>query len=76
MTVARPLDPLEAAVRAGAINALRRRAEAIRKLAAPGISALDGYRPAVVVITSESATALKIARSWDAIAAKLEAEAA
>ena len=42
MSAARPLDPLEAAITAAAATALRRRAEAIRKRAADGVTALDG----------------------------------
>jgi hypothetical protein len=74
MAAALPHDPLEAAVLAGAINALRRRAAAIRKHAAPGIIVLD-RSPPVVEITSESATSLKIAKSFDEIADDLETEA-
>jgi hypothetical protein len=69
-----PVDPLEADVLSGAIRALRNRAAAIRKRAAPGVTRLD--RPPGVIVTSESATALRIAKDFDAIAAELEAEAA
>jgi len=67
-------DPLEAAMTAAVISVLRRRAAAIRERAAPGVTRLD--RPPVVIITSESETALRIAKDFDAIAAELEAEAA
>jgi len=65
-----PVDPLESAVLAGAVRALRRRAEAIRKRAAPGVTRLD--RPPVVIVTSESATSYKIAKDFDAIADAIE----
>jgi len=38
------------------VRALRRRAEAIRKKAAPGVTVLDGCKP-VVVVDSKSAHA-------------------
>jgi hypothetical protein len=66
-------DPFEAAIAEAAIRALRRRANAIRQRAAPGVTRLD--RPPVVIITSESATALRIAKDFEAIADSLEAEA-
>ncbi len=69
------LDPLESAIRASAVRALRRRAEAVRKGAADGVTVLDGYAPPVLSVTSEAATAFKIAKDWDQIAAELEAEA-
>jgi hypothetical protein len=47
-------DPLEAAIAAGAVAALRRRAEAIRARASANITILD--RPPVRIVTSESAT--------------------
>jgi len=72
---AQPFDPLEMAIVAAAARALRRRAEAIRKRAAPGVTALDGYQPLVFVVTSEAAHALRIARDWDSMAAELEREA-
>jgi hypothetical protein len=67
-------DPLEAEIVTGAIRALRRRAEAIRERATPGVTILD-RRPPVRIITSESATALRIAKDFDAIADAIEAEA-
>jgi hypothetical protein len=67
------VDPFEAAMIAGAINALRRRAEAIRARASVGVTRLD--QSPVVIITSESATALRIAKDFDRIADDL-AEAA
>jgi hypothetical protein len=66
-------DPLEAAIAEAAIRALRRRANAIRQRAAPGVTRLD--RPPVVIVTSESAHALRIARDFEAIADSLESEA-
>jgi hypothetical protein len=71
---ARP-DQFEAAITSAAVRALRKRAEALRKGASVGIAVLD-RRPVVLVITSESATALRIAKSWDTIASDLEAESA
>jgi hypothetical protein len=69
---AQPLDPLEAAIRAAAARALRRRADAIRKRAAVGVTVLD-RSPPVLVVTSESATALRIARDFSDLAGDLEA---
>jgi hypothetical protein len=66
-------DRLEAAIAAGAVAALRRRAEAIRARASVGVTILD--RPPVRILTSESATALRIAKDFDRIADVL-AEAA
>jgi len=76
MSAAEPFDPLETAIAAGAVRALRQHAEAIRKRAADGVTALDGYRPLVLVIESKAAHAFKIARDWDSIAAALEREGA
>ena len=67
-------DAFERAILTSSINALRRRAEALRKRASIGVVVLDCYRRPVLVITSESATAFKIAKSWDAVASDLEAE--
>jgi hypothetical protein len=64
---------LELAFRHGAVRVLRRRAEALRKRASDGVIALD-CTPAVIVLESESAHALRIARDWDRIASELEAE--
>ncbi len=68
-------DPLEAAFLAGTISALRRRAEALRQRAQPGVTALDGYQPIVIVVASESATAIKIAKDFERIADELASEA-
>jgi hypothetical protein len=68
-----PVDPFESAMLSGAIRALRRRANAIRQRAAPGVTRLD--RPPVVIVTSESAHALRIAKDFEAIADSLESEA-
>ncbi len=73
------LDPdlaLERAITDGAIAALRRRAETIRKRASISVIVLDGYQPVVVVLTSESAHAYRTARDFDAIASELEMEGA
>jgi hypothetical protein len=67
------VDPLEAEIVTGAIRALRRRAEAIRARASANITIID--RPPVRILTSESATALRIAKDFDRIADDL-AEAA
>ncbi len=72
--IARYLDPIEAVIVAGAVQALRRRAQAIRKRASSGVTVFDGYRPVVVVLTSESAHAYRTARDFDSIASELEAE--
>jgi hypothetical protein len=68
-----PVDPLELAISVAVTRALRRRAEAIRKRAAP-VVVLDGYRPAVRILESKAAHLHRIARDLDAIAAELEAE--
>jgi len=52
----------------GAVRALRRRAEAIRKKAALGVTSLDGYQPVVLVVDSKAAHLFRIARDWSAIA--------
>jgi hypothetical protein len=66
-------DALEADILAGAVRALRRRAALLRKKAASGVTVVDGYRRPVLIVTSESAHAFKIAKSFDEIAADLEA---
>ncbi len=68
------LDPLETAIEAAVVRALRRRAEALRQRAAQGVDVLD-CSPPVLVIESKSAHAFKIARDLDAIAAAVKAEA-
>lgn len=65
-------DPFERAITAAAVLALRRRAKSIRNRASVGVTVLD-RSPPVMVITSESATALRIAKSFDLIAAEIEA---
>jgi hypothetical protein len=60
---------LEVAITAAAVRALRHRAEAIRKRASVGVTVLDrGRQRSVIQITSESATSLKIAKSFADIA--------
>jgi hypothetical protein len=77
MSDALPLDPLEHAITIAATRALRARAAVLRKRAAGGVTVVNcGDRPPVVVVASESAHALKIARDFDRIAAALEAERA
>jgi hypothetical protein len=74
LVIAEPsADPLEAAIALGAVRALHRRADAIRARASVGVTILD-RRPAVRIVTSESARAFKIARDFDAITDDLEAE--
>jgi len=65
--------PLEGEMIAAAARALRRRATALRKRAAPGVTVLDGYAKPVLVIASETAHALRIARDWERVARELEA---
>ena len=75
MSAVPPLDPLERAIGAAAARALRKRASLLRAKASTGVTVIDrGQRPPVLVVASKSATFLKIAKSWDAIAAELEAE--
>jgi hypothetical protein len=65
------IDPLESALVAGAITALRNRAVALRKRATIGVTVLD-RRPVVLVVTSEAAHALRVARDWEAVANEME----
>jgi hypothetical protein len=60
-------NSLELVFRRGAVRVLRRRAEALH-----GVTVLD--RTPVVVVESESAHILRMARDWDRIASELEAE--
>jgi hypothetical protein len=63
----------EAAIRDGAVKALRRRAALLQQAAALGVDVLDqGHRPPVRAIASEAALALRIARDWDRIADEIE----
>lgn len=64
-------DPLEAAIRAGAIAALRRRAERQRRIAADWT--VTGPR-GEVIRSGEGAIALRIAAALDEAADELEAE--
>jgi hypothetical protein len=68
-----PADPLEAAVLAGAIRALRNRAAMVRARASDGVAFLDGYRPSVIIIESKAAHLYRIARDLDRVASELEA---
>jgi hypothetical protein len=70
-----PVDPLEAAIAAGTVAALRRCATAIRQRAAP-VVVLDGYRPVVRIFESKAAHLHRIARDFDEIADAIEAEGA
>jgi hypothetical protein len=69
-----PVDPFEAALLAGAINALRNRAAAIRARASIGVTILD-RRPPVVIVESKAAHLYRIARDLERVASDLEAEA-
>jgi len=73
MSAAQPRDPLEADMVGGAVRALRGRADALRKRAAPGGTGLD-REPPVIIVASEAPHSLKIARDLDRIADALEAE--
>jgi hypothetical protein len=64
-------DSFEAAFVAGAVRALRNRAAALKARASVGVTILD-RRPPVRVVTSESATDLRIADSWESIADEME----
>ncbi len=59
---------LKRAFIAGAISALRRRAEALRARAALGKTVTNA---GVVIIASEAAHALRIARDWETLADEL-----
>jgi hypothetical protein len=63
-------DPLEAAIVASAVRALRRRAGAQSEKAAAGVSLCGS--PPVVIVASEARRALDIANDLDAIADELE----
>jgi len=62
---------LQRAITSGAISALRKRAAAIRKHAASGVTMIAGP-PMTIVKASEAAHALKIAADLNAIADHLE----
>lgn len=64
-------DPIEAAIIAAAVAALRKRAEAQRKLATDGSALIDGHGTEVVVHSPESALAARLASDLDAIADKI-----
>ena len=68
-------DSLEHAIVAGAVGALRGRADLLRQRAAADVDVLDRV-PVVLVVASEAVHALRAARDWDRIAAELEAEVA
>jgi hypothetical protein len=64
-------DEIERAIRAGAIAALRRRAERQRTAAALGTVAAEG-RPDVLILTGEAAVAARLAEAFAALADELE----
>lgn len=68
-------DPLERAVPAGAVRALRRQADAVRKRASVGVVVLD-RRPPVIIVDLKAAHLYRIARDLDRVGSDLEAEAA
>ena len=68
-------DDLESAIRAGAIAALRKRADVQRQKAEVGITVVEHGGELVNVVASEARHALKIATGLENIAAELEAEA-
>jgi cell division protein ZapA (FtsZ GTPase activity inhibitor) len=67
-------ERLEAAMLSGAINALRRRADALRQRASVGVTILD-RKPPVVIVESKAAHLYRIARDLERVASDLEAEA-
>ena len=71
-----PHDQLEAAITGAVTRELRRRADLLRRKSAPGVTVLDGYRRPTIIVTSESAVSLRIAKSWDVIADDIEATTA
>jgi hypothetical protein len=69
------VDPIELAIRNVAVQAIRRRANALRQKAEDGTSAAGEHFPGVLLRSPEAACALNLAADFDAIAAELEREA-
>jgi hypothetical protein len=67
---------LEAAIVAGAIAALRRRASVQAQKARDGTTSAGDAHPHVVIATGEAATAVALARALERIAAEFDAESA
>lgn len=70
MSAARP-DALDLAVTSGAVTALRRVAERLRRKAAADVVVVDGPRMTIIK-SPEASQAYRIARDLEAIAADLE----
>lgn len=62
-----PPDDLKLAIASGAIAALRKVAQRLRREAVAGITVVDGP-PMTIIKTSEAAHAFKIASDFDGIA--------
>jgi hypothetical protein len=75
MNAAAP-DPIETAMRAGAVHALRKRAAAQRQRAADGSFPAGEHFPGVAIRSPEAALALRLAAGLESIAAAIEAESA
>ena len=68
-----PPDEPEGALVAGAIAALEKRAAALRKQAALGISEVEGEHGPATIVSSEAAAALRLAGDFEEIARDLKA---
>jgi hypothetical protein len=66
------LEAIDAAIRAGAVAALRKRAQSQRERAADGATAPGAKFPGVVLRSPESAHALRIAADLEQIADDVE----
>jgi hypothetical protein len=66
------LDPLEAAVYAGAIAALRKAGAKQRGIASSGTSSAGDRFPNVTIRSPEAACAVNLAEDWNSIADLLE----
>jgi hypothetical protein len=69
------LDSIELGILAGAVRALRTRADRQREKAAGGIAAAGDQFPGVTVRSPEAAMAANLADAFERIAAELEAKA-
>ena len=69
------LDSIELAILAGAVRALRTRADNQREKAAGGIAAAGDHFPGMLVRSPEAAMAANLATEFERLADELEAEA-
>jgi len=71
-----PGDNIELAIFAGAVRALRARADRQRQKAAGGIAAAWNHFPGVMVRSPEAAMAANLAAEFERLADEIEAEGA